>query len=523
MRRLIVLLATIDALVIIGFVRPLRLASHYPGVAVSLFNILGITGSAIARYIALVVALVALYLACCRLIDETPRRWRVPIIIAGAVLLGFSYLLLYPATSNDLFHYAMEARILWVHHANPFTVAPDAYEYTDPFYPLYGYVVWGNLPSPYGPIWVLLGGLPLLFGHGNPFWTYIGFKLLALAFYALCAVLIFAIVRMLRPGREYRATLLFAWNPLVLMYVAGNGANDIIMMAFALLALWLALREQWQLAFPTLMLATLVKFVIGLLFPLLFVYAILRLPRERRWSLMTPLAIALGMALLLYAPFWAGTDTFYALRFQANQFTDSLPSLILHWLGNHFGFGSTAVVKASYNLDPIVIDLHALIVTKTIVYTLFLCAYGWILWRLWTRRTMLHPDDLVTSSFGIICAYLMLAVLWFQPWYLLWLIPLGALTAGVRTRVTLLFTFTGLMTHAATAFAALKDYYYLHETWEVTLVLTTVAGLPALYIACVAFSRTAYGRRLLDRAAAARDAALTRLLARRGHTPAIET
>lgn len=496
MRRVIALLLTLDALVIVGLVRPLRFASHFPGETLSLFNIVGITQGSITRYTLLVALMVALFILAGRCIDDVPLRWRTALLVAGAAILAFSFLLLYPATSNDLFHYAMEARILWVHHANPFTTAPDFYP-NDPFFPS---TIWQDLPSPYGPIWVLLGGLPLLFGHGDPFWTYIGFKLLALAFYAVCAVLIFRIVRLLRPGREWRATLLFAWNPLVLMYVAGNGANDVIMMAFTLAALYAALRAKWGLAFPLLVLATMMKFVSAVLFPLFIAYALLTLPREKWRTLVTPLAVGAGGALLFYAPFWDGSATLTALKFQSNQFTDSLPSLVLHWFGNHAGFGAADVVLASYGPGyGTPVDLHVELVAKSIAFLLFAAAYFYIGWGLYKRRDRLHGDDLASSSFSVVCAYLMLAVLWFQPWYLLWLIPLGALTAGVRTRVTLIFTLTGLLTHSATAYAALKDWYMLHETWEVTIVVLAVFGLPALYIAFVLASRTPQGRRAAAR------------------------
>jgi hypothetical protein len=515
-RRLFALLITLDALVLVGLVRPLRFASHFPGAAVSLFYILGITGGAIVRYTVLVLLLVAVFLACCRLIDQVPLRWRAWVIIGGAALLAFSFLLLYPATSNDLFHYAMEARILWVHHANPFTHAPDQYS-ADRFYGTVSEptVVWQNLPSPYGPIWVLLGGLPLLFGHGDPFWTYIGFKLLALAFYGLCGFFIFRIVRLLRPGREYRATLLFAWNPLVLMYVAGNGANDIIMMGLTLLALWLALRSQWNLALPALMLATLMKFVSAVLFPLFVFYALLTTPRERWRSLLTPLCFSAGMALLIYAPFWRGTDTFQALKFQSNQFTDSLPALVVHTLSGHFGLGPWDYYAQQAGLRTEVL-------AKTFAYTLFAFAYAYIGWGLFKRRAQLHADDLAVATFGVVCAYLMLAVLWFQPWYLLWLIPLGALTAGVRTRITLLFTLTGLLTHSATAYAALKGTYYYHPTWEVLTVAGTVFVLPGLYIAYIAASRTRRGRAVVTRIRSARERMLDTIAQRPDETPLVE-
>jgi hypothetical protein len=99
------------------------------------------------------------------------------------------------------------------------------------------------------------------------------------------------------------------------------------------------------------------------------------------------------------------------------------------------------------------------------------------------------------------CA-LMLAVLWFQPWYLIWLISLGALTVGVRQRITLLFTFTGLMTHTATSIAALEGWYYTNPVYEILTVILMVFAVPALYIAVVLAGRTPLGRAVKARVAA---------------------
>ncbi|HEY7293574.1 MAG TPA: hypothetical protein VH916_00980 [Dehalococcoidia bacterium] len=488
MRRLLSLLLLLDLLAIVGFVRPLRFSSHFPGPTYALFDIIGHTYGATWRYTALVAALVALFLAAHALASGMRGPHLTYIVFGGAALLSLTYLLLYPATSSDLFHYVMEGRILWVHHENPFTQPPSFYP-NDPFYSVNGYllVVWETLPSPYGPLWAVLTGVPLLLGHGDMLHTYMAFKLLAVAFYFLGAVAIFHTVRFLRPGKEWGATLLFTWNPLVLMYVAGNGANDVIMMGLTLLALYLGVRGRWNTAFPVLALATLVKFVSAVLIPVFVVYAVLTTPRERWRGLVLPLGLSAVIGLLLYAPFWRGQLTFTTLRYQASQFTDSPGALLKTALAN-----------------VLVID-DAIIVTKVIFFSALTVAYTLVLWSMIKRRTRLTPDDLPSASFAVVCAYLMLAVFWFQPWYLLWLISLGALTVGMRQRVTLLFSFTGLLTHTATSIAAIEGWYYFsplqpgHPLLEIGAVLVLVFLAPGLYICGALLVRTRRGHALVAR------------------------
>jgi hypothetical protein len=409
---------------------------------------------------------------------------------------------MYPATNSDLFHYAMEGRVLWVHHHNPFTVAPWAYP-QDPFYGPSGnvdetYMVWNDLPSPYGPAWAVLTAVPLLAGHGGLIATYIAFKVVAVAFYLLAAVVIFHAVRFLRPGQEWGAVVLWSWNPLVLMYVAGNGANDVIMMGLALLALYLALRQRWRGAFPVLALATLVKFVTALLVPLFVFYAFLTTPREKWRSLFESLAVSALISLVLYAPFFRGKVTFTTLRNQASQFTDSPPALMLRMLAQVFS------------------PRTAEILTKGVALSLFALAYVLIVRRLYVRRHLQTSYGLVDAAFGVMCAYLLLSVFWFQPWYLLWLISIGAFSVGIGARLTLLFSVTGLLTHTATAIAAYKGWYYYHPIYEVGLVVAMVFVAPALYVAFILLRQTPPGRAALRRLGSVRQTAGAILTGARG-------
>ncbi|MHB8574374.1 MAG: glycosyltransferase family 39 protein, partial [Dehalococcoidia bacterium] len=483
LRRLIGLLLALDLLALFGLVRPLRLASHYPGPLYSLFEFIGHSRSATIHYTLLTTAMIALFMAAYLVSRDLSGRRITFIVFGGAGLLALTYLMLYPATSSDLFHYVMEARILWVHHDNPFTQAPGLYQSDPFFFDRLGnpQIYWQDIPSPYGPVWILLTAFPLLIGHGDPIWTFIAFKLLAIVFYFVAAVAIFYSVRMLRPGREWGATLLWTWNPLVLMYVAGNGANDVIMMGFALCAVYFGLRNRWRAAFPLLALATLVKFVCVLLVPAFILYALLTTPRERWRSLIEPLGISAVLALILYAPFWRGQVTFSTLRYQASQFTDSPSALLLNMLSG---------VTRSGNAE---------VITKSLGFAAFAIAYIYIARRLYLRRAVLSPDDLAGTAFAVMFAYLMLAVFWFQPWYLLWLISLGALTVGVRARLTLLFSMTGLFTHTATSIAALRGWYYIDPWKEIAIVVCTVFLLPALYITATFIWRSRLGDRMRRR------------------------
>jgi len=76
----------------------------------------------------------------------------------------------------------------------------------------------------------------------------------------------------LRPGSGLEVLYLFAWNPLVLLMAAGDGHNDMAMMACVLLGFWFLLQESWALSFGALALSASIKYVGALFVPLFVLY-----------------------------------------------------------------------------------------------------------------------------------------------------------------------------------------------------------------------------------------------------------
>ena len=163
---------------------------------------------------------------------------------------------MYPLWSADLFHYQADARTFWVFGDNPLTVPPTAHPY-----PLNN--LWPDMPSPYGPIWTLLTGVPTLVSGDHLLAGLIGLKLLSGAFLLGCAWLLYDLVARVRPGWEATAVVLLAWNPFMLFRAVGSGHNDPVMMFFALLALRWTWERHWLSVFPALALSVLVKYVTG--------------------------------------------------------------------------------------------------------------------------------------------------------------------------------------------------------------------------------------------------------------------
>jgi hypothetical protein len=120
--------------------------------------------------------------------------------------------------SRDVFLYWAEARVVTVHHANPYVVTPDRYP-DDPG-TRQASVQWRTQTEPYGPIWVALGSVPSLLAGDSP-------ERAQLLYRALAALgILTALALVARRTRSARAIAFLGWNPLIALHYAGGGHSD---------------------------------------------------------------------------------------------------------------------------------------------------------------------------------------------------------------------------------------------------------------------------------------------------------
>lgn len=362
-------------------------------------------------------------------------RVRTVLVFGFPVLFCAALVFMYPPTAADVFHYHADARTMWVFDRNPLTVAPAAT----------GYVMaisWADQPSPYGPLWTLLTA-PVAIPAGDHWYAgLLGFKLLASLSLLSCVWLVYRLVRRTRPGWELVAVVLFAWNPFVLVRVAGNGHNDLVMMFFVLLSLERAERRDWLCAFPALTAGVLVKFAPVLLGPPLLLFALWQSEGDlwqRVRGLVPAAVVSVALAVLVYAPFWAGTDTFAVpVDGSSNKMITSLPMLIQFRLETVAGMANDSATAMA----------------KYLTRGLFLLLYLPLVWQ--ARRDFTR---LVGASATVLFLYLLIAAGWYRPWYVLWPLVLLALLTG--SWYTVLF----LALSFANAFPDLVEQYRMHWEW----------------------------------------------------------
>jgi alpha-1,6-mannosyltransferase len=359
-------------------------------------------------------ALFGLFAAALFLVRDRRDAESAVVLGGGAVLFAVILAFMYPPLAVDFVHTVSDARTFWIHGDNPLVTPPVAHSF--PIVQTYG-----GQPAPYGPLSFLLFFPIALFGDEVEAALHV-MKLYVSLYYLGSALLIYVIAKRLTPGREVFALALYAWNPFIVLRVAGNGHNDVIMFFFVLLALWLLINGQWRYALPALAASVLVKYASLIAVPPFVLAAFLL--AEDRLVFWREGAIGAGLAglvvLVTLGPFWEGVDTFDYVRDQQDLFVTSTPILVSRMLSAIPGVAISSAHDVARWSGTIA----------------FLAVYGGLMGWLWRERGGYLA--LVGCLAGAMLALNLLALTWFRPWYLLWPLTLLPLLPG-RWPVALIF------------------------------------------------------------------------------------
>lgn len=191
------------------------------------------------------------------------------LITGSAVILAFSY----NAFSYDLFNYIFDAKIITHYHQNPYL--HKALDF--PGDPMLSFMQWTHRLYPYGPVWLGLT-VPLSFIGLNFFLvTFFLFKFLIAGFYLGSCYLVWKICSKIVPEYKNFNLILFALNPLVIIESLVSGHNDIVMVFFALLGVYLYFIKKRILSILAIIISSQVKIpTIVLLAPLILSFPLFR-------------------------------------------------------------------------------------------------------------------------------------------------------------------------------------------------------------------------------------------------------
>ncbi len=368
-------------------------------------------------YALLLVTLFGLYWLAFRAVQAgraVPSLW---VLLGTAVLFAIPLLQTYPINANDLFRYVIRGRVSSVHGQSPYAASPDAFP-DDPFLPLAG--EWADETSPYGPLWELLAAGVTRLTQNNLPAGLLAFKGLGLLAHLACGWLIWRLLAQADAARQRSFTLLWLWNPALLLMFVVDGHNDVLMMVWQLAAItfWQqkqpALSSSMKLSVPKwpsltlffLLLAALTKPIALLPIPF-FAVAIWRdLPDLRTRLRLFGWAAVWGVTAvwLAFLPFGSPLDLAVRLLREASSGPGFSPATLLLLLAGEWG----------QLITPEFIELVA-----NLFRVLFGLLFLWLLWLGWNGRSPLR------AAADVLAAYSLQALsfrLWYSTWPFLWLL-----------------------------------------------------------------------------------------------------
>jgi hypothetical protein len=379
-------------------------------------------------------------------------------VIFGAVVQAGVLLFMAPFNSTDIFDNISHGRILGLYHLNPFLwVSADF-----PMDPFTRFTGWPTATSAYGPLWEQAAALTARLAGNGIVQNIIAFKLLPGLFWAGCAALVALIFRKRSSGSALRGALFLAWNPVALFEIWGNGHNDPSFLFWVLLAVWAMLERRYTLAILSLVVGALFKFMPAVLIPAAGLIALQELPdwKQRAWFIVRSTVLSAALIVGAYAPFWQGLETLSITR-RAHLFATTLGSSIYHALIPGLGADQAA----------------ALVSPLAAILTL-----GFAVWMGFHILHSKAPDRFALSAMVIFAFYLLVTVLFFWPWYTIWLVALVPLVRDKQLRtLAIVFSFAALDKDLLNFLNINSSQTILPEPWMEIWLTLRVMLIPWLY------------------------------------------
>lgn len=306
-------------------------------------------------------------------------------VLLGAMLFRVALLPVAPLLSDDVFRYLWDGLLQW-EGINPYAHRPadivlEAY---------HGTVLFEEMNSPefysvYPPLSQVFFALAAAFYESG---FAVAYGVLKSSFIAVEMGGVWALSRMVSP----QATVLYAWNPLVVIEVAGQAHTEAVMVGLLLLALW-AVHQRWLRTASVLIAgAGLIK-----LYPFIFLIV---LYARYGWSAFWPGALAAG-----------GLTLAYVSPSHALNIIDSLGLYVSYF---EFNAGLYFALK---ELGGLLFNQDMAQVASAVLTICALGAIALILWRD-TQQEQSTVRGLALTLYSVIAIYL-LTTTTLHPWYLL--------------------------------------------------------------------------------------------------------
>ena len=340
-----------------------------------------------------------------------------PSLLLAAMLVQLAASPSLPLTSNDVFPNLAYGRLAGLGLSPAANRAADLAA-DDPFVRPVD-PQWRDRVSVYGPILNALASACAR--SGTVVSAFVRFKLALLAAALATVAVLYGFCRTLGANGAWTFCLV-AFNPLLAWEVAGQAHNDGVMLLAMAGFLWAAAAGKQWLASLLLTLGFAAKFAVA---PLLLLHLVWMV-RRSAWRAAAMAVAAAVLAAALFAPSWSGASTLrgpgYAAVPAPDHAVNSLGALPIFLARALWPAAVEPAFLAWLGLSSLVLGVLALV-----------CAW---------RSTTLEAT--VRNALVFTLLYECLGMLWYEPWYATWLLPLAA-GCGDRRLATIVACYSVLV------------------------------------------------------------------------------
>jgi hypothetical protein len=328
-------------------------------------------------------------------------------IFLATALLGMTLMYIPVEKSTlpqDMALYGLYGRMVVAYHVNPYVVAPSAF----PSDILQALVVSPKTlgTAPYGPLWLDVSVLVAFLTQDSIAHLLLDFRLIGLVVHLANTALIWTLLTRLKPESRASATLLYAWNPVVLLLGVGMMHQEGVVVLLGLLAFLFLQRNSWTLAWVCMLLAALANPFFLLLLPLflrimLKEARVVHIGRCFLWCLGIG-CISVLVVGLTYFPYWEGWGQQGLLAYLRQTF---LPDTAMNSL-------DAALRSMPISLPPVIQPFISPAHWAMFALALVGCI---LLFALWFADTL--ELALLFSSWVLVLMVVLMPTYW--PWYVI--------------------------------------------------------------------------------------------------------
>lgn len=329
--------------------------------------------------------------------------------------------------SSDLFNYIFQAKIFTYYNDNPYINPPANYA-GDPFCSWVCDGYWKNLTNTYGPLWFYFSLLPGYLSSNIYILNIFLFKFFIILIFLLSGWLVKLIQQINNPNNIKLGIFLFLFNPLLIYEAAGNSHNDIVLIFFILLSIFLMQKKKFVLSYLALFASLLIKYIT---LPLLIIYFFSQIFSRKNKLSFTLLIILLSLLFLVFAfaPIWTGTNIFQGI-IQQNELINPLNNSPLHHLGvlSMVAFGQNDKLPAIKIFNWLLYGISVLFIIFQFI-----------------KPPKPDNQNIIKAYFWVLIFLLLIPLTWIQPWYYCWLLPLALINKYYKW--FFIITIVGILTY----------------------------------------------------------------------------